>query len=150
VIPLSSVHKGLRPLSRAFAVELDEADDHLWLRRLEEEHAHRQPLLVTLARTAADAELLLVVADELPEGMAEPEVGKSLTATKRPALLPLIEDTPHHVRIVVWSAERREIVLRLRTRVDAKTHPSARRPQAVAEMHGCQAAIAARGQGSSL
>lgn len=145
VLPLSSVHKGLRPLSRAFAVELEEADDHLSLRRLEEEHTYRQPLQVTLARTAADADLFVVVVDELPEGMAEPEVGRSLTATRRPAILPMIEDTPHHVRIVVWSAERREIVLRLRTRVDAKTHPSSRRPQAVAEMHGCQAAIAARG-----
>jgi hypothetical protein len=145
VLPLNVVHKGLRPLSRAFATELEEADDHLSIRRLEEEHDFRQPLAVTLARTAADAELLVVAVDELPEGMAEPEVGKSLTATRRPAILPLIEDAPHHVRVLVWSAERREVILRVRTRVDAKTAPSSRRPRAVAEMHGCQAAFALRG-----
>ncbi|HVH44196.1 MAG TPA: hypothetical protein VM925_17715 [Labilithrix sp.] len=145
VLPLNIVHKGLRPLSRAFAAELEEADDHLSLRRLEEEHAYRQPLAITLARTAADAELLVVVVDELPEGMAEPEVGKSLTASRRPAILPSIEDSPHYARVLVWSSERREIVLRVRTRVDAKTNPSSRRPVAVAEMHGCQAAVAARG-----
>jgi hypothetical protein len=145
VLPLHVVHKGLRPLSRAFATELDAADDHLSIKRLEEEHAFRQPLSVTLARTAADAELLVVVVDELPEGMADPDVGRSVTATRRPAILPLIEDVPHWVRVVVWSAERREIVLRVRTRVDAQTTPSARRPQAFAEMHGCQAALALRG-----
>ncbi|MDF2696344.1 MAG: hypothetical protein K0S65_4727 [Labilithrix sp.] len=145
VLPLNVVHKGLRPLSQAFATELEAADDHLSIRLLEEEHDYRKPLTITLARTAADAELLVVVVDELPDGMAEPEVGRSLTATRRPAILPTIEDAPHHVRVVVWSAERRAVVLRVRTRVDAKTSPSSRRPQAVAEMHGCQAALAARG-----
>jgi hypothetical protein len=145
VLPLNNVHKGLRPLSRAFANELAEADDHPSVRRLEEEHEHRKPLTLALARTAADAELLVAVVDELPDGMAQPEVGRSLTATRRPAVLPLIEDSPHHVRVVVWSAERREVVLKVRARVDAKTSPSSRRPQAIAEMHGCQAALAARG-----
>lgn len=144
VLPLHVVHKGLRPLSRAFATELHEADDHLSIRRLEEEHDFRQPLAVALARTAADAELLVVVVDELPEGMPPPEVGKSLTATRRPAILPMIEDSAHHVRVLVWSAERRSVVLRARTRVDARTTPSSRRPQAIAEMHGCQAALALR------
>jgi hypothetical protein len=144
VLPLHVVHKGLRPLSRAFSSELEAADDHLSIRLLEEEHDYRQPLAITLARTAADAELLVAVVDELPEGMAEPDVGRSLTATRRPAILPTIEDVPHCVRVVVWSAERREVVLRVRTRVDAKTSPSSRRPQALAEMHGCQAALAAR------
>ena len=146
VLPLHVVHKGLRPLSQAFASELADADDHLSIRRLEEEHALRRPIAITLARTAADAELLVVVVDELPDGMASPEVGKSVTATRRPALLPLVEHQPHHVRVVVWSGERREVVLRVRTRVDAITSPSSRRPEAVAEMHGCQAALAARGR----
>ena len=145
VLPLHAVHAGLRPLSRAFAAELDEADDHLYVRRLEEEFDYRKPLAVVLARTAADAELLVVVADELPPGMPEPEVGASLTATRRPAILPSFEHVPHTVRVVVWSAAARKIVLRLRAPVDAKTRPSTLRPEAVIEMHGCQAALAARG-----
>lgn len=144
MLPLNVVHKGLRPLSRAFAGELAEADDRLSIRRLEEEHDYRQPLAVRLALTAADAELLVVVVDELPEGMPEPVVGRSLTATRRPAILPAIEDTAHHVRVLVWSSDRRDVVLRVRTHVDARTAPSSRRPQAIAEMHGCQAALALR------
>lgn len=145
VLPLSSVHAGLRPLSRAFAIELDEADDHLSIRRLEEEYDFRKPLAIALARTAADAELLVVVADELPPEMPAPEVGKGLTATRRPAILPSFEHLPHVVRVVVWSATERKVVLRLRAPVDAVTRPASRRPQAFVEMHGCQAAIAARG-----
>lgn len=145
VLPLHAVHDGLRPLSRAFAAEVDEADDHLSIRRLEEEYDYRKPLNVSLARTAADAELLVVVADELPADMPAPEVGKGLTATRRPAILPSFEHKPHTVRVVVWSAAERKVVLRLRTRVDAVTRPSSRRPQAFVEMHGCQAALAARG-----
>jgi hypothetical protein len=145
VLPLHAVHAGLRPLSHAFATELDEADDHLSIRRLEEEYDYRRPLTVALARTAADAELLVVVADELPPDMPAPEVGRGLTATRRPAILPSFEDKPHVVRVLVWSAAERKVVLRLRAPVDARTRPSSRRPEAVAEMHGCQAAIAARG-----
>ncbi|MBX3227656.1 MAG: hypothetical protein KIT84_14975 [Labilithrix sp.] len=145
VLPLRAVHSGLRPLSKAFAAELAEADDHLSVRRLEEEYELRKPLAIALARTAADAELLVVVADELPEGMPEPVVGKGLTATRRPAVLPGIEAKPHTVRVVVWSAAERAVVLRVRGRVDAKAHPSTRRPEALVEMHGCQAALLARG-----
>lgn len=146
VLPLHAVHSGLRPMSKAFAAELAEADDHLSVRRLEEEYEYRKPLAIALSRTAADAELLVVVADELPTGMAQPEVGKGLTATRRPAVLPVVEPTPHIVRIVVWSAAERAVVLRARGPVDAKTHPPARRPEALVEMHGCQAALVARGR----
>lgn len=140
VLPLEAVHKGLRPLSKAFAAELAEADDRLALRRVEEEVAFRQPIAITLGRTAADAELLVVVVDELPEGMASPDVGKSVTATRRPAILPAIEAAPHFVRAAVW--DRSGVVLRVRTRVDATRRPSSRRPEALAEMHGCQVAMA--------
>lgn len=149
VLPLHAVHAGLRPLSRAFAAELDEADDHLSIRRLEEELTFRKPIAIALSRTAADAERLVVVADELPPGMPAPEVGKGLTASRRPAILPDIESKPHHVRVVVWSADERKVVLRLRVPVDARTRPPHRRPEAVTEMHGCQAALQARG-GPSL
>jgi len=146
VFPLHAVHGGLRPVSLAFEREVVEADAPLHVRRLEEEYAMRSPSALALARVAADSDLLVVVVDELPEGFAEPETGKSLTATRRPAILPKIEDAPHAVRVVVWSAERREIVLRVRTRVDASevisrldVHPTA--PSAI---QGCQAAVAAR------
>lgn len=145
VLPLNAVHTGLRPLSRAFAAELAEADDHLSVRRLEEEYDFRRPIAIALSRTAADAEQLVVIADEMPGDMPPPEVGKGLTATRRPAILPTFEDKPHVVRVVVWSSAEQKVVLRLRAPVDARTHPSTRRPEAVTEMHGCQAAFRARG-----
>lgn len=147
VFPLYAVHDGLRPLGRAFAAELDEATDALWVRRLEEEYAYRKPAALSLARLAADSDLLVVVADELPPGVSAPELGKSITATRRPPLLPRIEDAPHAVRAVVWSAERREIVLRVRTSADAarsRTREAAY-PTASSAIQGCQVAMAMRG-----
>lgn len=144
VLPLHVVHKGLRPLSRAFAEELDEADDHLFVRRLEEEYELRMPSSLAMGRTAASVDLLIAVVDELPEGMVEPEVGKSLTATRRPAILPLIEDAPHDVRAVVWSASTRSVVLRIRTRVDARTVAGENAAMIAPHIQGCQAAMALR------
>jgi hypothetical protein len=147
VFSLSQVHKGLRPLSDAFAAELAEADDHLFVRRLEEEYDQRTPNALSMARTAASADLLVVVADELPAGFAPPEVGKSLTATRRPAVLPQIEGAPHVVRVVVWSAERRGVVLRIRVPVDARGLglSEAERIMIAPHVQGCQAAVALRG-----
>lgn len=99
-------------------------DDHLSVLRLEEEHHFRKPLAVALARTAADVELLVVVADELPPGAATPETGRSLTATRRPDILPAVEPVPHVVRVVVWSAAERRVVLRARGAVDARRRSS--------------------------
>ncbi len=143
VMPLDVVHKGLRPLSPAFAAELDEANDHLYVRRLEEEYQGRSAIALLMARTAASSDLLVAVVDELPAGMTEPEVGKSLTATRRPAILPLIEDSPHAVRVVVWSAEKRAVVLRMRTFVDA-THLTLKQNLGMVAAHvqACQAAVA--------
>lgn len=148
VMPLDVVHKGLRPLSPAFAAELDEANDHLYVRRLEEEYQGRSASALLMARTAASSELLIAVVDELPAGMTEPEVGKSLTATRRPAVLPLVEDSPHAVRVVVWSAEKRAVVLRVRTFVDA-THLALKQNlgMVAAHVHACQAAEALRHAG---
>lgn len=147
VFALDVVHKGLRPLTRAFSAEIAEADGSLWLRRLEEEYDQRTPHALLMARIAADSDLFVVVGDELPAGFAPPELGKSLTQTRRPAVLPSIEDAPHAVRAVVWSAERRAIVLRVRAEVDARsvlagTPPS--HPVAASAIHGCQIALALR------
>ncbi|AKV03813.1 hypothetical protein AKJ09_10476 [Labilithrix luteola] len=144
VLPLHLVHKGLRPLSRAFAEELNEADDHLFVRRLEEEYELRMPSSLAMGRTAASVDLLIAVVDELPEGMPEPEIGKSLTATRRPAILPLIEDAPHFVRAVVWSASTRSVVLRTRTMVDARAIGGANTAMIAPHVQGCQAAMALR------
>lgn len=147
VLPLSAVHRGLRPLSRAFAEELAHADGHLDVRRLEEEYDARPPNALALARAAASFVLLVAVVDELPPGMPEPEVGRSLTASRRPAILPRIEDQPHHVRAVVWSADAQRILLRSRTWVDVASggDPGPRLRGAAAEVHACQAAVALRG-----
>ncbi len=152
VLPLEAVHKGLWPLSRAFAAELESVDSHLWIRRMEEVYTLRTPTALALARTAASADHLVVVADELPEGMREPAVGKSLTATRRPAVLPRIEDAPHAVRVVIWSAAAKRVVLRVRTHVDARslvpTQPAQSawdNPVMIAShLQGCQAAMAVR------
>lgn len=144
VLPLAIVHKGLRPLSRAFAAELGEAGDHLSLRRLEDEYELRMPSALTLARTAASVDLLMVVVDELPEGMTAPEVGRSLTATRRPAILPRIEDRPHAVRAVVWDAVSRKVALRVRTRVDVGPLHLDNPAMVAAQVHACQAAGALR------
>ena len=138
VVPLHAVHAGLRPLSAAFAAEMEEADQLPFVRRLETEHEQRTPIALALARTAASLPRLVVVADELPEGFREPDVGKGLMAADRPAVLPRIEDAPHRVRIVVWSTDVRRVVLRMRTSVD----PRAPGEGAAAEVNGCQAATA--------
>ncbi|MBX3186605.1 MAG: hypothetical protein KF819_06305 [Labilithrix sp.] len=145
VLPLHAVHAGLRPLSRAWADELASADGHLWVRRLEEEYEERRPLVLSLARTAASADVLVVVVDELPDGMAEPEVGRSLTATRRPAVLPRIEDAAHFVRVAVWSARMRRVVLRVRARVDVAPLRLENPAMVSAHVHACQAALALRG-----
>lgn len=147
VFPLYAVHKGLRPIGRAFEAEIVEADASIWVHRLEDEYAERSTSSLALARIAAESELLVVVVDELPEGFTPPDTGKSLTATRRPAILPQIEDQPHLVRAVVWSAERRSVVLRTRTRVDASKErtPAGGYPLAPSALHGCQVALALRG-----
>lgn len=147
VFPLYTVHKGLRPVGRAFEAEIAEADASLWVHRLEDEYAERSAASLALARIAAESEALVVVVDELPEGFAAPDTGKSLTATRRPAILPRIEDEPHPVRAVVWSAESRSIVLRVRTHVDASKvrPPPGTYPLAPSALHGCQIATALRG-----
>lgn len=144
VLPLAAVHAGLRPLSHAFADELAQADGHLWIGRLESEYSLRTANMLALARTAANADVIVTVVDELPEGVAEPEVGRSLTATRRPALLPRIEDLPHYVRVNVWSAVLARTVLRVRTRVDVIALGSTDATMAAPHIHGCQAAMAMR------
>lgn len=145
VLPLTAVHAGLRPLSHAFADELAQSDGHLWMSRLESEYTLRTANMLALARTAANADVIVTVVDELPEGMAEPEVGRSLTATRRPALLPRIEDTPHVVRVVVWDTVLARTVLRVRTRVDVGALGNAEASMMAPHVHGCQAAMAMRG-----
>lgn len=147
VFPLYAVHKGLRPIGRAFEAEIVEADASIWVHRLEDEYAERSASSLALARIAAESQLLVVVVDELPDGFIEPETGKSLTATRRPAVLPRIEDDPHLIRAVVWSAETRSVVLRVRTRVDASKvrTPPGTYPLAPSAVHGCQVAMALRG-----
>lgn len=144
VLPLYAVHAGLRPLSHAFADELAQADGHLWIGRLESEYSLRTSNMLSLARTAANVDLIVTVVDELPDGVAEPEVGRSLTATRRPALLPRIEDAPHFVRVAVWSAVLARTVLRVRTRVDVTALGSNDATMAAPHVHGCQAAMALR------
>jgi|GEM_PF-5920377 len=144
VLPLAAVHAGLRPLSRSFADEVANADGHLWVRRLEDEYVQRTPNALSLARTAAGADALVAVVDELPEGMAAPDVGRSLTATRRPAVLPQVEDRPHFVRIVVWGANARAPLVRIRTHVDVTRLGLAPADAAMsaAHVHACQAAVA--------
>lgn len=144
VLPLSAVHAGLRPLSHAFSDELALADSHLWLGRLESEYSLRTSNMLALARTAANVDIIVTVVDELPDGVAEPEVGRSLTATRRPALLPRIEDMPHFVRVGVWSAVLGRTVLRVRTRVDVTALGSSNATMAAPHVQGCQAAMALR------
>ncbi len=145
VLPLSAVHAGLRPLSHAFADELAQADGRLWLSRLESEYTLRSSNMLALARTAANADVLVTVLDELPDGFAEPDVGRSLTATRRPALLPIIQDTPHMVRIAVWNAAVGRTVLRVRTKVDVTKLGSRDAVMTAPHIQGCQAAMALRG-----
>lgn len=145
VLRLDDVMRGLRPLTSAFSAELGQADEALWVKKLEDEQAHRSGTALALARTAAQADLLLVVVDELPDGMEAPEVGPGLTASRRPAILPRIEDRAHVVRAVVWDAGRREVVLRLRTRVDAGALGLKDPERAASEVQGCQVAMALRG-----
>lgn len=144
VLPLDVLHRGLRPLSTAFRAEIDEANDHLYVRRLEEEYVDRTPNQLLMARTASNSDLLIVVIDELPEGMREPEVGKSLTATRRPAVLPLIEDAPHTIRTVVWSAAKQAVALRLRTKVNAAQFQLKNLGMEASHVQACQAAMAVR------
>jgi hypothetical protein len=144
VRPLREATEALRVLTPAWAAEVRSADAALWMQRLGLELDQRSSAVRAAGRAAASADYLLLVADEVPEGVHVPEVAPAITDHQRPSVLPTVEERPHHARLALIDLENERVLLRVRRRLDASTLGIPTHAIHTQALQGCQLAMEAR------
>lgn len=143
VLDADLLDAGFRVAATSFIEEARATTDAVALRLLDHERAARTAQHVRRGVEAARAQFIAIVLDELPTGLAQ-ATGPAIVEAVRPTLLDEVLPTPHTVRVAIIDATRGEVLLRVRTPVDARDVAV---PNALAdaeEIHACQAALAVR------
>lgn len=143
VLDADVLDAGLRPAAASFVAEVEATHEPTALRLLEIERNARTPGAKKRAIDAARARWMAVVLDELPTGLGVAE-GTGIVEAIKKSVLDEVLPVPHTLRVAIVDLTTGEVLLRLRTGVDARDLAVPNVMADAEEVHACQAAMATR------
>jgi hypothetical protein len=142
VLDVELLDAGFRVAAASFIDEARATTDPMSLRLLDHERTARTAQHVRHGVEASRAQYLAIVLDELPTGLAQ-ATGPAIVEALRPTLIDEVLPTPHAVRVALVTP-RGDVLLRIRTTVDARDLTVPNVLADAEEVHACQAALAVR------